>query len=861
MLYHHNFCFPLEMKNHNPVHVIMFLVLVLTSIQLAKARDNDDVTPVDVGVILDMDTSVGKISTRCMQMAISDFYAIHDNYKTRLVLHSRDSKLDIIFAAFAAMDLLESSKVQAIIGPQKSEHTEFIADLGYKVHIPIISFSATIPSIYSRSPYFVRTAPDDQSQVKAIASITQAFEWRKVILIHEDSNYGNRLVPDLINAFQDVNTRIIYRSFISPSATEDQIVEELQKLKIMQTSVFIVHMSAPFGVKFFLKAKDLGMMNEGYVWILTSGLMNVLDILEPTVLDSMQGALGVVPHIARSEKLDNFNTRWKRESFIGKEMINFGLWAYDTIWALAMAAERVGDMKPNSLRLEADGNFTDVLGMGVSQTGPKLLEEILKIKFEGLSGEFHLVNGQLQPSAFRILNVVGKGGRDVGFWTSKHGISRDLMNLNSEGPYSTSAEHFRVIIWPGESTTVPKGWAIPMNGKKLRIGVPVPEGFSELVNVEKDPYTNSTRVSGYCIDLFKSAIESLPYSLPYEFVPFQREDGRSAGSYNDLIYQVHLKNYDAVVGDITITANRSLYVDFAFPYTDGGVWMVVPLKQHEETKTTWMFFQPLTREIWIIGTVFFIFTGFLVWILEHGVGYNFRSASFYDPVRKILSFTLPTIAPYRKKLSTILSTLMVILWLFLILGLTSHYVVSLTSMLTVERLEPTITDFNDLIRNGDFVGYRKGTFIVDLLKRFHFDESKLRSYSSPEECHELLSAGSQNGGVAAVFDEMPYINIFLAKYCSKYTTVGPTHKTDGFGFVFPIGSPLVSDISKAVLKVTEGNRFLDIDRAWFRPNTTCEEDQWTIFTSTYPSNILRILICAIVLFLVVASSMFKIKQS
>ncbi|KAF9591225.1 hypothetical protein IFM89_003176 [Coptis chinensis] len=83
-----------------------------------------------------------------------------------------------------------------------------------------------------------------------------------------------------------------------------------------------------------------------------------------------------------------------------------------------------------------------------------------------------------------------------------------------------------------------------MNGKKLRIGVPVPEGFSELVNMEKDPYTNSTRVSGYCIDVFKSAIESLPYTLPYEFVPFQREDGKSAGSYNDLIYQVHLKSIE-----------------------------------------------------------------------------------------------------------------------------------------------------------------------------------------------------------------------------------------------------------------------------------------------------------------------------
>ena len=36
--------------------------------------------------------------------------------------------------------------------------------------------------------------------------------------------------------------------------------------------------------------------------------------------------------------------------------------------------------------------------------------------------------------------------------------------------------------------------------------------------------------------------------------------------------------YDAVVGDITIVANRSLYVDFTLPYTESGVSMVVLVK-------------------------------------------------------------------------------------------------------------------------------------------------------------------------------------------------------------------------------------------------------------------------------------------
>ena len=63
------------------------------------------------------------------------------------------------------------------------------------------------------------------------------------------------------------------------------------------------------------------------------------------------------------------------------------------------------------------------------------------------------------------------------------------------------------------------------------------------------------------------------------------------------------------------------------------------------------------------------------------------------------------------------------------------------------------------------------------------DESKLVIYESSEELDELFSNNSLKGGIATAFDEIPYIKLFLAKYCSKYTVVGPTYKFDGFGFV------------------------------------------------------------------------------
>ena len=57
--------------------------------------------PVKVGVVLDMDTWLGKMGLSCISMALSDFYASHGHYKTRLALEIRDSKRDVVGAAAA----------------------------------------------------------------------------------------------------------------------------------------------------------------------------------------------------------------------------------------------------------------------------------------------------------------------------------------------------------------------------------------------------------------------------------------------------------------------------------------------------------------------------------------------------------------------------------------------------------------------------------------------------------------------------------------------------------------------------------------------------------------------------------------
>lgn len=453
-----------------------------------------------------------------------------------------------LYVMNAALGLLRDVEVDAIIGPQTATQVNFVMDIGDIAHVPIISFSATSPFLIPRTPYFVQTAQSDADQVEAIASIVKAFQWSQVAIIYEDTEYGTGIIPYLSNALQDVNARVSYRCALPKSATSDLLSKELYKMMTMQTRVFVVHMPLLLGSRLFLKSKELGMMNHGYAWIVTSGLTDLFNLMNLDVVEAMQGVLGVKPQIPKSKELESFTNRWKRtfsqnyEDIKPTEVSIYGLWAYDTLWALAMAAERVGNRQLNEIKNASVFNSAFSFPLRISERGPELLKEILETMFRGLAGDFYLRNGHLERNSYQIVNIVGKAEREVGIWTPSHGITKE-PNLNLTNFYSTSKKNFRSIIWPGDSVTAPKGWESPVSGKKLRIGVPEKSGFNEFLKVEKDLQTNATKVSGYFKELFDSVMAALPYAVPYEYVlyPFENSDGSSAGSYNDLIYQVSLQ--------------------------------------------------------------------------------------------------------------------------------------------------------------------------------------------------------------------------------------------------------------------------------------------------------------------------------
>ncbi|KAL0359807.1 UNVERIFIED_CONTAM: Glutamate receptor 2.2 [Sesamum angustifolium] len=516
----------------------------------------------------------------------------------------------------AVLELLQHEEVHGIVGPQDSIEETFFAELGEKVHMPIISFTATTSTLsHKENRYFVRATPDVAIQAQALAMICQGFEWHEVVVLRTQIMVINFFLMN--KAFQEVEIRLGYIFSFPSSAEDSHVMKELGKLRTKQTRVFVVHMNPYLGLRLFNLAKKVGVMSEEFAWIITDSLSNFLNSMDFVTRDSMQGVLGIRPYIPRSNNLRSFQKKWKRNMILKNttgpimELNAYGLWVYDAVTALATAIENIALLNSTLFDINIMRNGTDKR-LRISTFGPQLLNELSRTKFRGLSGDFELVDGKLNQSTFEIFNVIGNGEKSVGYWIQNRGITGEL-NSTGTTMYSTSTKELKSITWPGDSVIRPKGWAIPATGK-LRVGIPWKHGFTEFVDVTIDSATKHTNATGFSIDIFLTALKLLLFPINYEFIHYN-DTKNIDWSYDDMLHEIPQK-FDMVVGDTTIWAPRAVYVDFSLPYSESGVILVV---KNNKPFDMWIFVKPLRWDLWLAIIVACFLMGIVLHILERRV--------------------------------------------------------------------------------------------------------------------------------------------------------------------------------------------------------------------------------------------------
>ncbi|KAF8410064.1 hypothetical protein HHK36_002586 [Tetracentron sinense] len=691
-----------------------FMVLLHQSKAIANEGREDQFVGT-IGGLVDYSSRVGKEEKTAMQMAAKDFYS---STGSQLLLHLRDSYGDSAPAISTAIDLIDNQRVEAIIGTLRRQEAALVNQIAKTTNnkkVPIISLAAAaIPPTAARSPFVVSMANDLSLQMRCIAAIIGSFRWRKVIAIYQDSDpytSDSGIVTLLSDSLRVVGAEIEHHSAFPPMSSlldpTTIIQDELKKLRRKQCRVFIVLQSSlPLAALLFDKAQQLGMMGKGYVWITTDGITSLLDSVNSSVISSMQGVLGVKTYFPdNTTSFRGFKVRFRRkfQSEYPEEEENhnpsiFALRAYDATWSIAKAMEKLG----------GQNNSTS------------LLQGILSSDFKGLSGEIQFKQGELsQIPAFRIVNIVGKSYRELGFWSPKFSFSENLDGHESGekgGSSNGTAQVLGTVYWPGSSQSVPVGWAMinfsNSEENPLRIGVPARGAFNQFVKVSYDS-RNRTDITGFSVHVFEVAVKLLPYQLSYELVPFY-------GSYDEMVEEIYHKltdainsfmekTFDAAVGDTVIMADRCRYGEFSQPYVEAGLVMVVPTKRSLER---WMFMKPFTKGMWVLTVATSVFTGFVVWLIERKDNPEFQGPFTYQ-IGTLLWFSITMLfSGSRESPRNNLSRFVVAMWFFVVLILTATFTASLTSMMTLSRLEPSVLDIGLLKRTDAVVGCDGNSFIV-----------------------------------------------------------------------------------------------------------------------------------------------------
>ncbi|BAT74446.1 hypothetical protein LR48_Vigan01g113100 [Vigna angularis] len=778
----------------------LLLSFVLITCCQVEATDGDSKV-ISVGAVIDVNSRIGKEQLVAMELAAQSYNTTSNTYK--LLLQFQLPTKDPFIPTSLARRMIKTQKMQVIIGMQTWTEAASVAELGRKSQVPVLSFAAPSisPSLMPiRWPSLVRMAHNGTAYAKCVADMVHAFSWQRVVVIYEDGDY--EMLTLLSETLQDVGSLIEYRLALpSPSYLSNPrefIRRELIKvIENTQSRVFIVLQSSlEMVIHLFREASEMGLVDGESAWIIPESTTNLLDSVNKSAISYMQGALGIKTYYSeRSSEYQNFEARFRksfRARYPEEDNSNpgfYALQAHDSIKIVAQAIDKMASGRKS------------------------LLREILSSNFVGLSGEIRFEEAQLlQNPTFRIVNVDTKSYRELDFWTPEGGFMSSLPTEQGSESVSRNTESLSgIVIWPGKLTRIPKGWNLPTKQKPMRIAIPGRTSFSKFVKVDHDKLTNSSKYSGFCIEIFEKALPLLGYDLPYDFHPVNV-------TYPDLVQLVYNKTYDAVVGDVTILEERLRYVDFTVPYAESGLSMIVTEKSED---STWMFMKPFTWQMWVATGALLLYTMVVVWCLERKPNPEFHG-NLKSQISTALMFTFSSLFfAHREKIYSDLTRVVMVSWLFLVLILNSSYTASLSSMLTVQRLRPNVTDIEFLKKNNMKIGCDGDSFVKTYLEEVEGFKPENIVHINNEYSYD---GAFKNNSIAAAFLELPYEKVYMSKYCKGYSAFVPTTKFGGLGFMFPKASPVARDFSRAILRLLEQGDIKKLEDKWLNSADECSNN-------------------------------------
>uniref|UniRef100_A0AAY4DUP1 G-protein coupled receptors family 3 profile domain-containing protein n=1 Tax=Denticeps clupeoides TaxID=299321 RepID=A0AAY4DUP1_9TELE len=201
------------------------------------------------------------LNYRAVQYAQSILYAIEEiNNSTALlpglslgfkIYDSCGSAAEAINGAMALCNDYEDTsfgvpctdtfQVMAIVGETTSSQSIAIANSIGPFHIPLISHYATCACLSDKIKYpsFLRTAPSDYYQSRALAQLVRHFGWTWVGAIRTDDDYGNNGMATFVEVAQQLGICLEYSVTFVRNYAKEKLLRVIEQVKVSTSRVIV----------------------------------------------------------------------------------------------------------------------------------------------------------------------------------------------------------------------------------------------------------------------------------------------------------------------------------------------------------------------------------------------------------------------------------------------------------------------------------------------------------------------------------------------------------------------------------------------------------------------------------------------
>lgn len=379
-----------------------------------------------------------------------------------------------------------------------------------------------------------------------------------------------------------------------------------------------------------------------------------------------------------------------------------------------------------------------------------------------------------------------------------------------------------IFLWGKEGKALSDGNIIILGVKEIPLGTP-----SLMAEVVEDTNNESVITAQNKGERLRVATKSFPpfaFEQNGQFVGFSIDLWQEIAkeldvnyhiygekSISDLIDSVSSGDTDVGVAGITITEGREEKVDFSHAFFESGLQILVPM----ETVYPWQFFfafifSPILWSAILFLIVVIAIASHLIWWLERKNNPQMFPEKYQEGIWEAFWWAVVTVVTvgYGDKTPTgKAGRIVATIWMFTGVLLISYFTASVTSALTVQKLDNQITTIQDLYYKS--VGTVRDTTAADFLAS---TKAYVVLFDSIEDAYIALD----DGKIKAIVYDAPVLRYYSRNEgAGRVKVVGSVFAKQTYGIALKSDSLYRESINRALLKLKEDGTYERIYQQWF----------------------------------------------